>query len=89
MKVYHQSFEGFSEVTGNKAAGLADVFPLLRYLPDSMLPVRQRAKDLHRTELDLFVGHYRDTKQKLKAGTAKVGTSTLTILHIQFSDNSH
>lgn len=56
----------------HKTAALVDVFPLLRYLPDFMLPLRRHAKELHQRELNLFVGHYRDTRERLRAGTAKV-----------------
>lgn len=48
------------------------MFPILRNLPDVFLPLRRYAKELHRKEYDLYIGHYLNTKKKLKEGTAKV-----------------
>ncbi len=53
---------------------------MLRHLPDWVLPLRRYAKELHKEEFDLFVGHYRDTRDRLRAGVAKV---LLNIYHIQ------
>ncbi|KAK7755682.1 hypothetical protein SLS62_002293 [Diatrype stigma] len=71
LKQLYSNFENFSEVVGHRTAALADIFPLIRYLPDVLLPLRRHAKELHRREVDLFVGLYRETKRKLKEGTAK------------------
>ncbi|KAI1204660.1 cytochrome P450 [Annulohypoxylon truncatum] len=71
LKQLFRSFEGFSIVMGSEAAALLEVFPLLRYLPDAFLPMRRYAKELHKVESALFLGHYRETRRKLKAGEAK------------------
>ena len=36
------------------------------------MPMVRDAKELHRKEFDLFVGHYRDAKRRLREGKAKV-----------------
>lgn len=67
-----QLFEGFSEFAELNQTGLAalvDFFPWLRYLPDFLLPVRAKAKELHRKEKDLYLGHWLKAKQETKAGT--------------------
>lgn len=71
LKRLFRAFAGFSDVMGSETAAFLDVFPILRYLPDALLPVRKHAKELHREEANLFVGHYRETKKKLREGKAK------------------
>lgn len=51
---------------------MLDCFPILRRLPDFLVPVRVRARKLHERELQLFRGYYLNAKQQLKDGTAKV-----------------
>ncbi|KAI1380627.1 cytochrome P450 [Hypoxylon crocopeplum] len=71
LKQLFHGFQKFSEVTGSQSAALLDVFPVLRRLPDALLPMRRQAKELHRKESDLYVGHYLETKKKLREGKAK------------------
>lgn len=55
-----QLFEGFSEfahINQTGAAGLVDFFPWLRRLPDALLPVQRKAKQLHKAEKDLYLSH--------------------------------
>lgn len=70
LKRLYDCVEQWSEVMGSSAAAFLDVFPLLRKLPDFMLPMRRYAKELHRKEKALYVGHWMDTKQKIYQGTA-------------------
>lgn len=51
---------------------MLDVFPILRTLPDFLLPVRGFARKVHRREHKLFMDHYLNTKEKLEKGTAQV-----------------
>ncbi|KAI1091288.1 cytochrome P450 [Rostrohypoxylon terebratum] len=71
LKQLFSCFEGFSGVMGSGASKLLDAFPLLRHLPDAFLPMRKHAKALHKVEADLFLGHYRETRRKVKTGEAK------------------
>ncbi|KAI0885431.1 cytochrome P450 [Annulohypoxylon maeteangense] len=71
LKQLFRSFEGFSDVMGSGAAALLNAFPLLRHLPDVFLPMRRHAQELHRAEAALFLGHYRETKERVKIGEAK------------------
>ncbi|KAI1336781.1 cytochrome P450 [Xylariaceae sp. FL0016] len=69
-----QLFHGLAEwskLTGSQSAAILDVFPILRSLPDMLLPSRKHARELHRKEYNLFVGHYLTAKKKLKEGTAQ------------------
>lgn len=56
----------------SQTAAILDFFPLLRRLPDFLLPVIREGREIHRRELNLFQDHYLTTKQRLKDGTAKV-----------------
>ncbi|KAK3299783.1 cytochrome P450 [Chaetomium fimeti] len=67
-----QLFEGFSEFAELNQTGLAalvDFFPWFPYLPDFLLPVRAKAKELHRKEKGLYLGHWLKAKEETKAGT--------------------
>ncbi|KAG9698594.1 putative cytochrome P450, partial [Aureobasidium melanogenum] len=65
-----QIFECFSEMTGSSTAALLDVFPVLRRLPDILLPIRQYGRQIHERERELFMHHYTTVKQKIKDRTA-------------------
>ncbi|KAH8198291.1 hypothetical protein TruAng_007541 [Truncatella angustata] len=69
-QLYH-GFEKWSEVMGSDTAAVLDVFPILQRLPDALLPMRRYAKKLHEKEYSLYIGHYLDTKQRLKEGKSK------------------
>ncbi|PYH46717.1 cytochrome P450 [Aspergillus saccharolyticus JOP 1030-1] len=71
---FKQAFDTFdrnSEIITSKTAVLLDLFPILRSLPDFMLPVVQEARAVHRQERQLFRDHYLDAKRRLQDGTAK------------------
>lgn len=72
LKTLYDCVEKWSEVMGSSTAAFLDVFPLLRKLPDFMLPMRRYANELHRKEKALYVGHWMDTKQNIHQGTAMV-----------------
>jgi cytochrome P450 len=69
-----QLFEGFSEfvqINQTGTAALLDSFPLLRKLPDWILPLQARAKESFRKERELYVGHWLTAKEAVKAGTIR------------------
>ncbi|PQE33784.1 cytochrome P450 protein [Rutstroemia sp. NJR-2017a WRK4] len=66
-----EGFEKFCKVTSTTTAALLDLFPVLRILPDFMLPLRAYAKELHEHERELYVGHWLNVKKAIKNGTAK------------------
>ncbi|KAF1949794.1 cytochrome P450 [Byssothecium circinans] len=71
LKQLFHGFEKFSQVTGTDTAALLDLFPILRWLPDAVLPMRRYAKELHVKEKELYVGHWLNVKKAIKSGTAK------------------
>ncbi|KAH9890253.1 cytochrome P450 [Xylariomycetidae sp. FL2044] len=50
---------------------LLDFFPLLRYLPSSLLPIKRMAEDVHQKEYELFLGHFYETKRKVTQQKSK------------------
>ncbi|OTB07018.1 hypothetical protein M426DRAFT_54404 [Hypoxylon sp. CI-4A] len=70
QQLFH-GFEQFSQATGSQTADILDSFPILRYLPDALLPLRKHAKELHRKESKFFIGLYREVKEKIRQGKAK------------------
>lgn len=70
-----QFFKSFEEVVmaalGNSAA-LLDLFPVLRRLPEILLPMKQRARRLHEIEEKLYRRHWLRSKERIKQGTLKV-----------------
>lgn len=71
QQLFH-GVEKFSEIVGSSSAALLDVYPPLRRLPDFMLPMRRYAKELHRKEKMLYVGHWMAAKKRILQGTSKV-----------------
>ncbi|KAJ4340770.1 hypothetical protein N0V95_007412 [Ascochyta clinopodiicola] len=67
----YSGFEKFSEITGSQTAALLDVFPVLRKLPDWAVPLRQYARELHKKESNLYVGHWLNVKKAIKNGSAR------------------
>ncbi|OQO10321.1 hypothetical protein B0A48_04679 [Cryoendolithus antarcticus] len=67
-----QLFDGFSEfadINQTGPAALIDFFPLLRRLPDFLLPTKAKAKALHKAERELYLGHWLRAKEEIRNGT--------------------
>ena len=54
-----------------------DLVPVLRRIPDFLLPMKKEGREMHRRELSLFRGLFLKTKEGLKLGTAKVREPTI------------
>ncbi|OQE43099.1 hypothetical protein PENCOP_c003G02909 [Penicillium coprophilum] len=64
-------FDHSSEMITSPTATILDLFPMLRSLPEFMLPVVREGSKVHQREKRLFRGHYLETKRRLTDGTAK------------------
>ncbi|OQD83336.1 hypothetical protein PENANT_c017G07768 [Penicillium antarcticum] len=67
-----QLFNGFSEFAEINQTGTAafiDFFPWLRHLPDVLLPAQKKAKELHKQEKALYLGHWLRAKQESRQNT--------------------
>lgn len=70
FKQFFHGFEKLSELLSAGTAALIDFYPILRSLPDALVPLRRYAKRLHEAEMNLYVGHWLDTKRRIQDGTA-------------------
>ncbi|KAH7383957.1 putative cytochrome P450 [Pyrenochaeta sp. MPI-SDFR-AT-0127] len=52
-------------------AAMLDLLPILRQLPDILLPIKKEGKKIHQNERKLFRNYYLETKEQLKVGRAK------------------
>lgn len=86
LKRLYECVEQWSEVMRSGTAAFLDVFPILRKLPEFMLPLQRYAKQLHKKEKALYVGHWMDTKEKIHKGTAMVGSLRLTSVTSKAND---
>ncbi|EEA28673.1 hypothetical protein EYB25_000407 [Talaromyces marneffei] len=71
MKQLFDGFSEFAEINQTGTAALIDFFPLLRRLPDFMLPTQKKAKELHKREKALYLGHYLRAKKDIRDGKIK------------------
>ncbi|OAL31259.1 hypothetical protein AYO20_08314 [Fonsecaea nubica] len=71
MKQLFEGFSEFAEINQTGAAGLIDFYPILRSLPDFLLPTQKKAKTLHKHEKALYLRHWLNAKEDIKNGTIK------------------
>lgn len=71
MKQLFEGFSDFADLKQTGAAGLVDFFPWLQRLPDAVLPVQRKAKQLHRAEKELYPSHWLNAKEATLKGTIK------------------
>ncbi|KAI1817110.1 cytochrome P450 [Poronia punctata] len=69
-KALFLSFDRFSEICFSSAATLLDMYPLLRLLPDPLLPAKKLARGYHQAERENFMQLYQDLKKKTREDTA-------------------
>ncbi|KAF2764363.1 cytochrome P450 [Teratosphaeria nubilosa] len=69
MKQLIEGFSAFAEINQTGVAALLDSFPILRKLPDAILPTQAKAKELHKHERELYVGHWLTAKKAIADGT--------------------
>jgi len=69
IQMFH-GVEAMAEIAQSVEAAQVEVFPFLRRLPDFMVPIIKRARELHPKEKALYKGHWLGVKQAIKDGTA-------------------
>ncbi|KAK6853248.1 hypothetical protein PG995_010060 [Apiospora arundinis] len=70
LKHLYHVIDEFVPAVGSSGSALLDLYPILRKLPDFMLPARRKAKVQHASERDLFLGHWTEFKQRINNKTA-------------------
>ena len=68
----YNGFENWANLMGQSLALLPDVFPVFKWLPDVLLPVRGYAKSIHVTLLTLFMENWNFIKKRLQGGADTV-----------------
>lgn len=71
MKQLFDGFSEFAEINQTGIAALIDFFPLLRKLPDFLLPAQKKAKELHAREKALYMSHWLRAKDDIRNGRIK------------------
>ena len=67
-----QNFEEWGKLVGAATAQALDLFPLLRRLPEVMLPSLVQAKILAKKELKMYMGNFTKTKERISSGISHV-----------------
>lgn len=62
-------FNEFAEINQTGTAALIDFFPMLRRLPEWVLPAQKKARELHKAERKLYLSHWLKAKQEIRDGT--------------------
>jgi cytochrome P450 len=68
-----QLFDGFDQfvlINQSPVAALLDAFPILRNLPDFIIPQKRTAKHMHEKEKQLYLGHWLNAKRAVQTNTA-------------------
>lgn len=71
MKQLFEGFAEFAELNQTGTAALIDFFPWLRRLPEFLLPVQRKAKELHKAEKAMYLDHWLKAKEGALNGTIK------------------
>lgn len=71
MKQLFEGFSKFADINQTGTAALIDFFPWLRQLPDFVLPTQKKAKELHKAEKALYLGHWLAAKKAIQNDTIK------------------
>ena len=61
--------DNFAEMVQGTTAAMMEVFPILRYIPTFLSPIKKRAELLHKTDKTLFMTHWLNAKQSWQQGT--------------------
>lgn len=72
LKQFYKSFQEVVVAAQGTSAAILDLFPVLRRLPEFCLPMKRRARMLHRVEEKLYGDHWSRAKAKIEQGTLKV-----------------
>ena len=69
MQQLFNGFNEFAEINQTGLAALLEFYPILRKLPDIIVPAQKKAKELHRVERELYLMHWLNAKKANQNGT--------------------
>lgn len=73
VKKVFEKVQRQSALVSSAPGPLLDLYPVLRSLPDFLMPIRKKGHELHMMEKKMYVGHYLEMKRRVKAGEPMVG----------------
>ncbi|KAK7992717.1 hypothetical protein PG988_001511 [Apiospora saccharicola] len=65
----HECFAEWSALEGQTMTTLADIYPVLQYLPDVLFPTRRYAQASFKKQLSIFLEHWNDAKARILGET--------------------
>lgn len=65
-------FEKWGALAAGASSQLSDLYPILRRLPPVLRPNYRYAEDFHKKEMELYFGHWMETKKGLENGSGTV-----------------
>jgi cytochrome P450 len=68
MKQLFEGFSKFAEINQTGTAALIDFYPILRKLPDFVLPTQNKARRMHKEEKELYLKHWLNAKDSIETG---------------------
>ena len=71
LKMLFEVLDTFTELVQSDAAALLEVFPLLRWLPDTFFPLQKHARASHWKEIKLFGGLWMNVKETAQSVESK------------------
>lgn len=68
----HECLAEWSALEGQTMTALADIYPVLQYLPDALFPTRRYARASYKKQLASFLKHWNHVKARILGETAHV-----------------
>ncbi|KAK8051995.1 hypothetical protein PG993_003380 [Apiospora rasikravindrae] len=65
LRRLYDVIDEFVPTVGSTESALLDFYPILRELPDALLPVKRKAKVQHANERELFLDHWTECKRRI------------------------
>lgn len=71
LEILFESVDRFEQLTLTSFAAIVDFFPILQALPDVLMPLKAFATQVYKDSTELYVGHWLEVKDSIRAGTSK------------------
>ncbi|KAH6842954.1 cytochrome P450 [Chaetomium sp. MPI-CAGE-AT-0009] len=65
---FYSGFAKFAKVVASQTSALLDLYPILRWLPECLLPTLREARRVGQAERDFYVGLWLSAKQRIENG---------------------
>lgn len=65
----------WSQVVTSLMSNVINLYPIFKHVPESLIPMRRHARNLFKSNLDLYRSHWLEAKNAAQTGTLKVSGS--------------